>query len=154
MNNPTTNTGEMPRANILVLGATGGTGRLIISQALARGHQVAALVRSPEQADNLKGAQIIVGDAMDGRVAVVRVLLEYDASVRALDGMFSATPLVWAAEGWSHSSGPGADHVAVARLLIAAGSSLEWVPPANAPSPERTQESLLELRRAAERSTA
>ena len=70
------------------------------------------------------------------------------ADVNALDGMFSATPLVWAVEGRGHAE-PGADHVAVARALIAAGSSLEWTPPEGAPSPERTLEGLVDLRRAA-----
>ena len=37
------------KSKILVLGATGGTGRLIVSQALARGHDVTVLVRSPEK---------------------------------------------------------------------------------------------------------
>jgi hypothetical protein len=37
--------------------------------------------------------------------------------------------------------------VGVARLLIAAGSSLEWVPPEGAPEPEGTLEGLMELRR-------
>jgi hypothetical protein len=62
--------------------------------------------------------------------------------------MFSATPLVWAVEGRSHAEA-GADHVAVARALIAAGSSFEWTPPEGAPGPERTLEGLAELRRAA-----
>ncbi|GLH79249.1 hypothetical protein SSBR45G_41580 [Bradyrhizobium sp. SSBR45G] len=53
------------KPNILVLGATGGTGRLIVRQALARGHQVTALVRSPEKAGDLKGARLLVGDARD-----------------------------------------------------------------------------------------
>ena len=88
--------------------------------------------------------------AMAGRAEAVRVLLAYGASVNALDGMFSATPLVWAAEGWSHDSRPDAAHLAVARLLIAAGSSREWIPPEKAPDPERTQEQLIELCRAAE----
>ena len=35
----------------------------------------------------------------------------------------------------------------VARLLIAAGSPLEWTPPEGAPDPERTLEGLTELRR-------
>ena len=34
---------------ILVLGGTGATGRLVVEQALADGHQVRALVRSPEK---------------------------------------------------------------------------------------------------------
>jgi ankyrin repeat protein len=86
--------------------------------------------------------------AMAGHPEAVRVLLKFGADVNALDGMFSATPLVWAVEGRSHAQ-PGADHVAVARELIATGSSLEWTPPEGAPGPERTLEGLIELRRAA-----
>ena len=49
---------------ILVLGATGGTGRLIVSDAVAKGHSVLALVRSAAGAD-LPGAELIEGDARD-----------------------------------------------------------------------------------------
>jgi ankyrin repeat protein len=87
--------------------------------------------------------------AMAGRVEAARVLLAHGASVNAVDGMFSATPLVWATEGWRHEAQPGADHVGVARVLIHAGSSLEWTPPEKAPDPESTQEKLAELCRAA-----
>jgi ankyrin repeat protein len=86
--------------------------------------------------------------AMGGHPEAVRMLLAHGAPVNALDGMFSATPLVWAVEGRGHAQ-PGADHVAVARLLIAAGSSLEWSAPDGAPGPERTLEGLVELKRAA-----
>ena len=86
--------------------------------------------------------------AMGGHPDCVRVLLTHGADVNSLDGMFSATPLVWAVEGRDYAQ-PGADHVAVARELIAAGSSLEWAAPDGAPSPERTIEGLLRLRREA-----
>jgi ankyrin repeat protein len=86
--------------------------------------------------------------AMSGYPDAVRVLLLHGAQVNALDGMFSATPLVWAVEGRGHASADS-DHVAVAKLLIAAGSSVEWEPPEGAPGPERTQEGLIELKRAA-----
>jgi uncharacterized protein YbjT (DUF2867 family) len=63
------------RPRILVLGATGGTGRLIVSQALARGHDVAALVRSPDKGRDLndirlalKGIRLVFGDARDENV--------------------------------------------------------------------------------------
>jgi ankyrin repeat protein len=85
--------------------------------------------------------------AMAGHPEAVRVLLKFGADVNALDGMFSATPLVWAVEGRGHAQA-GADHVGVARELIAAGSSVEWTPPEAAPGPERTLEGLIELRRA------
>jgi ankyrin repeat protein len=87
--------------------------------------------------------------AMAGRADAVRVLLAHGAPVNALDGMFAATPLLWAAEGWSHNRDTSADYLAVARHLIAAGSSREWLPPDKAPNPERTQEQLIELCRAA-----
>jgi hypothetical protein len=87
--------------------------------------------------------------AMAGHPEAVRVLLASGAPVNAMDGMFSATPLIWAVEGRTNTRQAGADHVAVARLLIAAGSSVEWTPPQGAPQPERTLEGLIELRRAA-----
>lgn len=90
--------------------------------------------------------------AMAGRVEAVRVLLSHGASVNNLDGMFSASPLVWAVEGWSHGSKEGADHIGVAKLLLAAGCSTEWQPPEKAPDPEGTQEQLIELCRAAQSS--
>lgn len=49
---------------VLVLGATGGTGRLIVRDAVAKGHSVVALVRSTARAD-LPGAELIEGDARD-----------------------------------------------------------------------------------------
>jgi hypothetical protein len=85
--------------------------------------------------------------AMGGHVDAVRVLLDRGADVRALDGMFAASPLVWAVEGRGSANRRGADHVGVARLLIAAGSPLDWTPPEGAPGPERTLEGLIELRR-------
>jgi putative NADH-flavin reductase len=69
MNNPTHDHSKTDhkavQSKILVLGATGTTGRLIVSQALARGHEVTALVRSPDKARGLNGAKLVVGDARD-----------------------------------------------------------------------------------------
>ena len=87
--------------------------------------------------------------SMGGHPDAVRVLLKFGADVNALDGMFSAMPLVWAVEGRSNSKHAGADFVEVARVLIAAGSSLEWTPPEGAPGPERTLEGLTELKQLA-----
>jgi len=85
--------------------------------------------------------------AMAGHVDAVNVLLKHGADVNALDGMFSASPLVWAVEGRRNSKHRGADHVGVARLLISAGVPLEWTPPEGAPDIESTLEGLAELRR-------
>ena len=87
--------------------------------------------------------------AMGGHADAVRVLLKHGADVNAMDGMFSAPPLVWAVEGRGNSKAAGTDFVEVARLLIAAGSPLEWAPPEGAPGPERTLEELALLKQAA-----
>ncbi|WP_340672010.1 SDR family oxidoreductase [Bradyrhizobium ottawaense] len=67
---------------ILVLGATGGTGRLIVRDAVAKGHSVVALVRSTARAD-LPGAELIEGDARNESV-LERALDGCDAVVSAL----------------------------------------------------------------------
>jgi ankyrin repeat protein len=86
--------------------------------------------------------------AMAGHVDATRVLIKHGAAVNALDGMFSGTPLLWAAEGWGHHSNE-AGFVEVARLLIAAGSSKVWDAPEKAPDPEGTHVKLAEVCRAA-----
>src|ERR1700744_2798772 len=50
---------------IIVFGATGGTGKLIISQALAKGHSVTAFVRNPEGMTQDPHLRIVQGDVFD-----------------------------------------------------------------------------------------
>ena len=51
--------------NILVFGASGGTGRLVVSDALARGISVAAFVRRQNSLPAQPGLEIIQGDVGD-----------------------------------------------------------------------------------------
>jgi len=78
-----TDTVRTAQPNILVLGATGGTGRLIVSQAVARGYDVTVLVRSAEKASVLERAKLIVGDARD-EIALRQALKGRDAVISAL----------------------------------------------------------------------
>ena len=71
------------RLKVLVLGATGGTGRLIVRRAIERGHDVTALVRSSGKAGDLGGARLAVGDARD-EGALRAALRGQDAAVSAL----------------------------------------------------------------------
>src|SRR5580693_626997 len=50
---------------IIVFGATGGTGKLIVSQALAKGHSVTAFVRNPEGLTQDPHLRVIQGDVFD-----------------------------------------------------------------------------------------
>jgi len=46
---------------LLVLGATGGTGRQIVSQALDVGHQVTAFVRHPDKPAKGRDRLVLIG---------------------------------------------------------------------------------------------
>lgn len=83
MSNSQGNATRSAATRILVLGATGGTGRAIVTQALAGGHDVTVLARSPERAGNLEGVKIVAGDARDER-ALRQALKGQDAVINAL----------------------------------------------------------------------
>ncbi|HMD06347.1 MAG TPA: SDR family oxidoreductase [Candidatus Acidoferrum sp.] len=69
------------RKTVLVVGATGSIGRLVVEEAIGQGHTVRALVRTPDKARQLPSeAQVVIGDvtqpgklagAVDGIDAVV-----------------------------------------------------------------------------------
>jgi len=72
--------------NIVVLGATGRTGRLVVEQAIAAGHTVTALVRSPEKlAVRNPNLHVVAGQATDPS-AVARALDRADALISTLGG--------------------------------------------------------------------
>lgn len=74
----------MPASTVLVVGATGSIGRLVVEEAVGQGYQTRALVRNPARAGQLPPeAQLVVGDvtrpetlvaAVDGVDAVVFTL--------------------------------------------------------------------------------
>ncbi|MFN7995394.1 MAG: SDR family oxidoreductase [Bryobacteraceae bacterium] len=74
---------------ILVLGAAGGVGRLVVKQALAHGNKVTAFVRDSGNAF-LDGATIVHGDVLDNQ-ALSDALLGQDAVVYAI-GVKSTGP--------------------------------------------------------------
>jgi len=72
--------------NLVVLGATGRIGRLVVEQALAAGHTVTALVRSPEKlAVRDPNLHVVTGQATDP-TALARVLDRADALISTLGG--------------------------------------------------------------------
>jgi NAD(P)-dependent dehydrogenase (short-subunit alcohol dehydrogenase family) len=70
--------------NVTVFGATGGTGRHVVKQALAQGHNVTAFVRDPTKLGlEHKNLKIVQGDASDA-AAVERAVAGADAVISAL----------------------------------------------------------------------
>jgi len=54
---------SMPRMSVLVVGATGSIGHLVVEEAVRQGHAVRALVRNPAKARQLPSeAQVVLGD--------------------------------------------------------------------------------------------
>src|SRR6202521_71231 len=71
---------------LAVLGATGRTGRLVVEQALAAGHTVTALVRSPEKlTTSNSNLRVVTGKATDTS-DVSRALEGADAVISTLGG--------------------------------------------------------------------
>lgn len=69
---------------VLVIGAAGKTGRAVVEQAVAAGHQVTAFV---QKADEYKGTNIrlVEGDATD-RVAMDKAVVGQDAVLDTIGG--------------------------------------------------------------------
>jgi nucleoside-diphosphate-sugar epimerase len=105
---------------LAVFGATGGTGRALVEQALTIGHEVTAFARSPDRLG--LGAhprlRTVVGDALDGRGV--------DDAVRDQDAVLSAL----GTRPWRHQDicSAGTTHIVAAmrargvRRLIALSS--------------------------------
>ncbi|GAB2727035.1 NAD(P)-dependent oxidoreductase [Nocardia thraciensis] len=116
---------------IVVFGANGPTGRLLVAQALAAGHQVAAVTRKPEvfplQHDSL---EVVGADALDP-AAVDAAVAGRDAVLSVLGVPFGKRPIT------TYSAGVG--HIAVAmgrhdvrRLAVVSSSAVDPHPYADA----------------------
>lgn len=68
---------------IVVFGASGGTGRELVRQGLAAGHQITAFVRDPHSMPAQSGLRIAIGDATDPQ-PVTNAIIGQDAVLSAL----------------------------------------------------------------------
>jgi ankyrin repeat protein len=99
----------------------------------------------PNRGDAEIGKTALHSAAMAGRPDAVRLLLARGASPDTRDREFHGQPLVWAAEGSRSRGERPQDYAIVGRLLLDAGSPVEWQPGAE-PS-ERILEVLDEWQR-------
>jgi putative NADH-flavin reductase len=70
---------------IVVFGASGGTGRELVKQGRAQGHEVTAFVRNPAAFTGGDRLRVVVGDARDEK-AVAAAIPGQDAVLSALGG--------------------------------------------------------------------
>ena len=79
----TDGTAPAQRPRLLIVGATGGTGRQLVAQALDRGHEVTALVRNPSRLEiEHPRLRVLQGDVSD--------YASVEAAVRGQDVVVSA----------------------------------------------------------------
>ncbi|MBK1724625.1 NAD(P)-dependent oxidoreductase [Thiocystis violacea] len=78
--------------HIALFGATGGTGRQVLAQALEQGHSVTALARDPTKLTPRDGLTTIGGDVLDA-TAVVQCIQGADAVICALGSHGQQTPI-------------------------------------------------------------
>ncbi len=79
---------------LLVFGATGGTGRALLDQGLAQGHQMTAFVRNSAALEPRAGLAIVQGDVTDA-MAVGRAVAGHEAVLSALgprSGQYGVLP--------------------------------------------------------------
>jgi len=77
---------SVSKLRIVVLGATGGTGRRVVATALARGHDVVAVVRRAEAIGPVPGPREVVWADLHDPSALVDAFHEADVVISALGG--------------------------------------------------------------------
>jgi uncharacterized protein YbjT (DUF2867 family) len=96
---------------VLVVGATGSVGRLVVEEALRHGHAVRALVRTPEKARELpRGAQVVLGD-----------VTRPDTLPSAVEGV-DAIVFTLGSDGAGKAGAESIDYGGVRNVLAALGS--------------------------------
>jgi len=70
---------------IVVFGASGGTGRELVKQGMAQGHEVTVFVRNPAAFTGGDRLHVVVGDALDGKAVGVAIAGQ-EAVLSALGG--------------------------------------------------------------------
>src|SRR5262249_27356551 len=87
---------EMRTMRIAIFGASGRTGRQLVEQAVAQGHEVTAIVRNPNglPSDPQGAVRLVKADVMDPD-AIAHALADADTVVSALSGPARAPSSVW-----------------------------------------------------------
>ena len=83
---------DQSNRQIALFGATGGTGKQVLEQALAQGYRIRALVRDPTKLAARDGLTLIQGDVLD-QAAVDRCVEGGDAVICVLGSHGSAEPV-------------------------------------------------------------
>lgn len=113
--------------NIALIGASGFVGSALLSEALARGHQVTALVSNPAKLEARPGLEVAGVDVND-TAALAALLAGREAAISAFSGHAQAEVRDYYVRGM-RSIVAAAKQAALPRLLVVGGAaSLEVAP--------------------------
>ncbi len=104
--------------NVIIFGASRGTGRLLVEQAKAQGHHVTAFARNPEDSQlSDPNVKVIRGDLLDA-AAVVRAIAGQDIifSTVGVAASVARAPTTLFSEGMKHMVA-GARRVGMKRII-------------------------------------
>ncbi|HEX4007910.1 MAG TPA: SDR family oxidoreductase [Acidobacteriaceae bacterium] len=107
---------------IVVFGASGGTGRELLRQGAALGHEITAFVRNPGSVTGGERLRVVVGDARDGQAVALAVDAQ-DAVMSAL-GSRSLADATLLPESMTHILSAMREHSV--RRMIVLGASGVW----------------------------
>ena len=117
---------------LVVFGATGGTGRLIVEQALQQGHEVLAFVRDPDKLRITDARlRVVQGDAAEGTSRVTEAVRGQDVVISALGrrNSFKSADLISRS---MRAIVPAMEHQGVRRLIVVSafgvGESYHYAP--------------------------
>lgn len=109
---------------ILVLGATGGTGREVLRQGLAAGHEIAAFVRSPAKLQLADARLQVIPGTLPGDAAGLEAALSgRDAAICSL-GVRNAFTSGGLIEGAMRLLVPAMERAGVRRLLLVSANGV------------------------------
>jgi putative NADH-flavin reductase len=108
---------------IVVFGANGPTGRELIGQALAAGHQTTAVTRHPEQIAPRERLAVAGADATDAE-AVSAAVAGSDAVLSALGVPYTRNPVTVYSTGTANIMAAMQDH-GVRRLVVTSSAALD-----------------------------
>ena len=107
---------------LFILGATGGIGRQLVDQALARGHRLTAFVRSPERIGRAhERLTILGGDPLEAE-QLRRALPDHDAVLSAIGPRGRTEHKVH--RNLARSLVPAMESAAVGRLAVVSSAFL------------------------------
>lgn len=109
---------------LLVLGATGGTGREVLRQGLAQGHEVAAYVRNPAKLQLADARLQVIPGALPGDAAGLEAALSGRDAVVCSLGVRNAFKSGGLIEGAMRVLVPAMERAGVRRLLLVSANGV------------------------------